>query len=148
MMSLQELSDRREIDDLLIRYCHAIDTHDWALLDTVFMPDSVIDYTVFGGPRGRYPEIREFLADSLPRQAHSQHVISTSRVLLDGDRATASTICTNPMGVPQPDGSVHHTTYHLWYIDEIVRTPAGWRLAARTEKVSHQDNPPPPAPGG
>jgi len=144
MMTLQELSDRREIDDLLIRYCHAIDTHDWALLDTVFTPDAEIDYTVFGGPAGRYqPEIRAFLADALPRAAYAQHAISTSRILLDGDRATGSTICTNPMGMPQSDGTVHHVTYHLWYIDEITRTPQGWRLTRRSEKVSHVDNPVP-----
>lgn len=144
MMTVQELSDRREIDDLLIRYCHAIDTCDFDLLDTVFTPDAVIDYSAFGHPRGRYPEIRAFLAGALPGLAHSQHAISTSRVLLDGDRASATTICTNPIGIRRPDGSVHHTTYHLWYVDELVRTPAGWRLATRIERGSHIDNPAPP----
>jgi hypothetical protein len=28
-LSIQELSDRAEIDQLLARYCHALDERDW-----------------------------------------------------------------------------------------------------------------------
>jgi hypothetical protein len=28
-LSIQEISDRLEIEQLLIRYCHAIDERDW-----------------------------------------------------------------------------------------------------------------------
>ena len=34
-LSLQQISDRIEINDLLIRYTRAIDQKDWELLDTV-----------------------------------------------------------------------------------------------------------------
>jgi ketosteroid isomerase-like protein len=140
MMTLQELSDRREIDDLLIAYCHAIDSHDWDALDGVFTPDAVIDYTVFGGPRGLYPEIKLFLADVLPRAAYAQHIISTSQVRLQGDHATARTICTNPMGAREPDGSIRHMVYALWYIDELARTERGWRITRRHEEISYTQN--------
>ena len=144
-MTLQELSDRREIEDVLIAYCHAIDAHRWDELDRVFTPESVIDYTVFGGPRGHYPEIKAFLADALPRFAYAQHIISTSQVKLDGDRATARTICTNPVGIREDDGSVRHAVFALWYVDELVRTIDGWRISFRTEEVSHTENVPPRA---
>ena len=48
-MSLEEISDRLEIQDLLVAYSYAIDSRDWAALDDVFTPDAHIDYTVFGG---------------------------------------------------------------------------------------------------
>jgi hypothetical protein len=32
MLSLQEISDRLEIQDLLARYSHAVDQRDWAAL--------------------------------------------------------------------------------------------------------------------
>ena len=44
-LSLQEISDRIQINDLLVRYTVAIDTQDWKLLDTVFLPDATVDYT-------------------------------------------------------------------------------------------------------
>ena len=43
-VSLQELSDRLEINDLLIRYTRAIDTRDFELLDSCFLPDAAVDY--------------------------------------------------------------------------------------------------------
>jgi len=41
-------ADRAEIDDLLARYCFAIDRRDWAGLREVFAVDAVITYS---GPR-------------------------------------------------------------------------------------------------
>ena len=51
-MSLQEISDRLEIQDLMVRYSYAIDNRDWDALDDVFTPDAHIDYSVFGGSVG------------------------------------------------------------------------------------------------
>lgn len=140
MMTLQELADRREIDDVLIAYCHAIDSHHWDELDGVFTPESFIDYTVFGGPKGHYPEIKRFLAGTLPTLAYAQHIISTSRIVLCGDRAMGRTICTNPVGLREADGSVRHAVYALWYVDVLARTPEGWRIMDRREEISHTEN--------
>ena len=35
-MSMQEISDRLEIQDLMLRYSYAIDSRDWDALDHVF----------------------------------------------------------------------------------------------------------------
>ena len=39
-MTPQEVADRAEIHDVIVRYGWAIDTKDWALLDTVFTDDA------------------------------------------------------------------------------------------------------------
>jgi hypothetical protein len=52
-LSPREISDRIQIQDLLVRYTRAIDTKDWALLDTCFLPDAQVDYTATGGIAGR-----------------------------------------------------------------------------------------------
>ena len=52
MMSLQEMSDRLEIQDLFARYSFAIDDRNWDALDSVFTPDAAIDYTETGGAKG------------------------------------------------------------------------------------------------
>ena len=137
ILTLEQISDRREIDDVLIAYCHAIDAGIWDQLDAVFTPDAWVDYTVFGGPADHYPAIKAFLAEALPRFAYTQHIISTSQVELDGDRASARTICTNPTGIRDEDGHVRHVVFALWYVDELVRTPEGWRISHRREEISH-----------
>ena len=63
--SLQEISDRLEINDLLSRYTFAIDNKDFDALDAVFTPDATIDYTTSGGIKGRYPEVKAWLAKAL-----------------------------------------------------------------------------------
>jgi hypothetical protein len=142
MPSLEELSDRLEIQDLLVSYSHAIDFKNFDELDDVFTPDAFIDYTVFGGPKGQFPEIKEFLQNTMPMFKSYFHLIATSKVTIDGDTATGVTICHNPMVFPLPDGGEHVFVCGLWYHDKYVRTPAGWRIAERIEEKSYVENMP------
>lgn len=142
MMSLQELSDRREIDDLLIRYCTFIDQLDIDRLDEIFTPDVALDYSESGVPVMNLEDTKAYFRRALKRFTHSQHIISTSMITLNGDRATGRTICVNPMGLPLSDGTIAHMTFYLWYVDELVRTPLGWRISSRREEVSHRENVP------
>ena len=57
MLSLEEISDRLEIQQLLIDYSTAIDRKRFDDLDRVFTPDAYIDYRVTGGIDGRFPEV-------------------------------------------------------------------------------------------
>ncbi len=50
-LSIQEISDRIRINDLLVRYTLAIDTKDYDLLDRVFRPVARVDYSTSGGIR-------------------------------------------------------------------------------------------------
>jgi len=132
-LSLQEISDRIEIDDLLIRYTKAIDQKDWQLLDTVFTPDAELDYVSSGGIKGRYPEVRAWLEKALAIFAVTAHYVTNSEVTLQGDRASARTAVYNPMFFGNPDGSMHHFAVGAHYVDELVRTAQGWRIAKRRE---------------
>ena len=132
-LSLQEVSDRIEIQDLLVRYTRAIDEKDWGLLDQCFVPDAQLDYRSSGGIQGAYPEVRGWLEKALAPFPMTVHYITNSEVRLDGDRATARTAVLNPMGFGNPDGSLHLFTVGAYYVDELVRTPEGWRIASRRE---------------
>ena len=140
-MTLQEVSDRFEIQDLLIRYSTCIDTRDFDGLDQVFTPDAFIDYTALGGAKGNLKETQEFLKRSMKLFKSFQHMIANLAVELDGDRATARTICHNPM-VMDRDGEEHIFICGLWYVDELVRTDAGWRIQKRVEERCYVDNMP------
>jgi 3-phenylpropionate/cinnamic acid dioxygenase small subunit len=133
-LSLQEISDRIEINDLLIRYTRSIDDKDWELLDSVYTPDADIDYTASGGVAGKYPEIREWLAKALAIFPKTVHFIGNSEIELDGDRATGRTFVYNPMAIPKEGGEIDMFTVAAYYIDELIRTDAGWRIAKRSEE--------------
>ena len=136
-MSIREISDRIEINDLLIRYTVAIDKKDYELLDTCFTPDAQVDYTTSGGTKGAYPEVRKWLEQALSVFPITMHFISNSVVEIDGDRATARTYVINPMVFVNPDESQHIFTVGAYYNDELVRTDDGWRIAERFEEQAY-----------
>src|ERR1700722_11483017 len=133
MLSQQEVSDRLEIQDLFARYSFAIDDRDWDGLDDVFTADAIIDYTEAGGARGTLPEIKIYLESALARFSGFQHLVATTKLELHGDTAYSRTILFNPM-VLDKDGGKHVFFVGLWYVDELVRTPKGWRINHRREK--------------
>jgi hypothetical protein len=133
-LSAQEVADRVEIDDLLVRYTTAIDTKDWALLDTCFTPDAHVDYTTSGGVAGAYPEVRAWLEKALSIFPITIHAISNSRITLEGDRASGRTLVDNPMVLPKGEGGAFVFTVYAYYDDEFVRTEQGWRIARRVEQ--------------
>jgi hypothetical protein len=51
VLSLEQISDRVEIEDVLTRYCYAVDDREWDLYRGLFTPDAVIDDRVTGGFR-------------------------------------------------------------------------------------------------
>lgn len=132
--SLQELSDRLEINDLLVRYTKAIDEKNWDLLDRVFTADATIDYSSSGGVAGPLPEVKRWLERGLAAFPETLHLIGNSEVELEGDRARAKTAVYNPMFFAKPQGGRHHFAVGAYYLDELVRTPEGWRIASRLER--------------
>lgn len=136
-LSIREISDRIQINDLLVRYTRAIDTKDWNLLDTCFLPDADVDYTATGGIAGKYPEVRAWLAKALAPFPITVHYITNSIVTITGDTAKARTLVYNPMFFGNPDGSLHDFTVGATYVDELVWTADGWRIAKRGEDAGY-----------
>ncbi len=130
MLSLAEVSDRLEIQQLLVDYSTAIDQRRFDDLDRIFTPDAYIDYRVMGGIDGRYPEVKAWLAQVLPNFPAFCHMVGNFDIKLDGDTATGRTMCLNPMKLSD-DGQILFCA--LWYIDEFVRTADGWRMTRRVE---------------
>ena len=144
-LSLEQISDRIEIDDLLVRYTMAIDQKDWALLDQCFTADAHLDYTSAGGIAGDYPKVRAWLEKALAPFAMTVHYITNSTVKLAENSATARTAVLNPMGFQQEDGSMHQFTVGAYYNDKLVRTTDGWRIVERIEESAFMEGTLPPA---
>ena len=139
----QELSDRTEIMDTLIRYAQAIDTKAFDLLADVFTPDAHVDYTTSGGIAGKYPEIRAWLEKALTPFPAYLHALSNTTFRFEGDSAHTRTYFVNPMAFPV-DGGLHTFTVYGFYVDRLVRTADGWRIAKRTEEQAMMEGTLPP----
>ena len=130
----QELADRAEISDVIVRYGWAIDTKDWELLDTCFTADAEVDYSSNpGGKKGPYKQIRSWLEKMISAFPITQHLMSNIDAKLDGDRATCRTMVTNPQGAATKEGGLHFFFVGARYDDQLVRTADGWRIKLRVE---------------
>ncbi len=136
MLSLEEISDRLEIQQLLTDYSTAIDNRRFDDLDMVFTPDAYIDYTALGGIEGHYPEVKKWLAEVLPNFPVYAHMLGNFSVRIDGYKASSRVICFNPMVLGGDRDQVLFCG--LWYDDEFVRTPEGWRMTRRVETKTVQ----------
>jgi SnoaL-like domain len=133
MLSLAEISDRLEIQQLLTDYTSAIDQRRFADLDRVFTAEAYIDYRATGGIDGRYPQIKTWLAEVLPTYfAGYAHMLGLPALHIDGDTATARTFCFNPMVFTGEQAAT--MVIGLWYEDEFARTADGWRMTRRVEE--------------
>lgn len=135
MKTLQELSDRLEIQDLVTAYSYAIDFHRFDDLDAIFTADATLDFTATGGIAGPLPDVKAWLASVLPNFGGHQHLVATSQVTLDGAAARARTICHNPMWFA--DDAQPPLYVGLWYHDTFARTPDGWRITSRVQQKGY-----------
>lgn len=134
-MTVQEISDRLEIQELIARYSVALDSRDYDALDELFTVDAVLDYTATGAIRGSLAEMKAFIHEAFTMFAGTQHLTTSTTIRFtdDGDTAHAKSACHNPM-VFGGDLAPKMMIVGLWYVDTLVRTPEGWRFKERVEQ--------------
>jgi ketosteroid isomerase-like protein len=140
--TLEELSDKLEIQELAYEYSEAIDQKDFDRLDAVFTADARIDYSAMGGAKGSYAEVKKFLEGTLPLFDDYYHMVTNLHIKLDGDSACGRVMCFNPLVMPVPDKTPQMMFLGLFYLDKYVRTEGGWRICERTEERSWDYNVP------
>lgn len=131
MLSLSEISDRLEIQQLLVDYSTAIDNKSFDDLDAVFTDDAYIDYRVTGGIDGHYPQVKAWLAEVLPNFPAYSHMLGNFDIKISGDTAVSRAICFNPMVFDVEKKQILFVG--IWYEDELIRTADGWRMSKRVE---------------
>ncbi len=144
MLSQQELSDRFEIQDLVFRYAHLVDSRQFDELRELFTEDAFIDYSVYGGSVGDLETTIAFLKKAVATSTfpNCQHLNANVQVTIHGDSASGRVMCFNPMEMAMPDGGTHTFMLGLWYVDEYRRTAGAWRISRRVEEKSWAFNTP------
>jgi hypothetical protein len=112
MKTLQEISDRIEIEELFVKYAYAIDERNYDELDDVFTPDAVFDGTPLGGPKGSIQVMKPWLKEALAKYPGFQHVATSTKIEIKGDEAFTKTVCFNPM-VTKDNGGVDTELFFL-----------------------------------
>lgn len=132
---LRLLLDRLEIRDLATRYFSAADRRDFADLIGCFVPGTTVDYSDLLPVAAATPieavaaTIDEAMAANY---GPTQHFMGNHTCTVDGDSAAAETYCLaiHQYLDPTIDGGGRPTSA-LRYIDRLVRTAEGWRIAHR-----------------
>jgi len=133
LADLARVVDERAIVDLTIRYCSAIDGRRFDELREVFVVDAVADYGRAGRCDG-VDAIIETCTRALGPLDASQHLVTNHQVRLDGPQASAECSFSAQHVRRAAEGGPHLTIAGI-YIDELVRTEAGWRIRHRTLRV-------------
>ena len=142
-MTLDEVSDRLEIQEVMARYCQTIDRGDWDSFRSLFTANAVLDFTAFGGPVGDVETLIAFIQPALASAKASHHMVSTVVIDLDGDTANVRSAGHVPITLALPQDGEHTSFSGLWYNDVFVRTSTGWRIKSRQQERAWTFNMPP-----
>jgi 3-phenylpropionate/cinnamic acid dioxygenase small subunit len=142
-LAREQISDRVEIEDVLTRYCYAVDDRDWDAYRALFTRDAIIDDRVTGGLQSGVEEHIQYLRRALSKVVLSQHAISTVRIDLSVDSAQVRAHCSCPMVVDLGEAKTHVFFQGLWYRNSLARTHAGWKIAQLVEEGYWTYNMPP-----
>ncbi len=125
---VQRLEDLMAIHQLFIDYGEHLDAGNFDAYADLFAADGEVLLGPLGRAKGREAIkalMTEMLAD---RVGTTYHLISSPRVVLDGDRATSTVMWTvlarSGTNTPEIPSVGRH-------VDELVRTAEGWRFQRR-----------------
>jgi ketosteroid isomerase-like protein len=127
-LTIQELSDREEIRETILRWSRAVDTSDWDLLRQSYTEDAVTDFRVLGIRETSGPAVQAYLESVDADYTAMHHLLSniTFHEVVE-DYARTSTLVYATV-VPK-----NAQLFHIgaWYHDELGRTADGWRIRTR-----------------
>lgn len=127
----RELQDVADITTAINRYSLAIDMRRWPLMDEVFHPDGEI---VMGDMRFTARDGVAYIRACIEYCSITHHANSNVMVDLDGDSAQAITAVRAWHRGGRDDAVTLECVGH--YLDDFVRTRAGWRIVRRDERVT------------
>ena len=140
--ALQALLDREAVGNVLHRYAKAIDTKDWALLETVFTEDVEADFRSFGGrevQKGRANWVG-IVKGTIAGLDATQHLTGNHVAHVDGDTATLNAYIIAAHWFHDARGDAEYTVGGDYDI-ELRREADGWRICRYTLNVAwHRGN--------
>ena len=136
---VEALADRAEITEVRQRFAWALDTRDWALLESLFTAEVDADLAAMGIPAGPIAARDLVAAFQHPfarsrQEMGTQQLYGPSLVELDGDTASARTYLLGHHHVAGLTGG-EDVELRAAYLDRLRRTDSGWRICATSIQV-------------
>ncbi|MEO6717028.1 MAG: nuclear transport factor 2 family protein [Novosphingobium sp.] len=125
---LTELRDRVAIEDVLYRYCHAVDRCDAELLRGVYWPGAIDDHIFW---QGKAEDFVDFCIPVLQSRDQTMHSITNVMIRIDGDEARVQCYYRAYERVRRKDGSANDLTMYGRYLDRMEKRSDEWRIAER-----------------
>lgn len=126
---VSRLIDKQQITEICYRYGLALDTRDWALLRSCFTAD-VVGHYGRPDPYLGYEAIELLCRTTIESLSVTQHLIGNVLIELDGDVARCSCYL-QAQHVGRGDADGEQFIFAGRYLDHLVRTVDGWRIAER-----------------
>jgi ketosteroid isomerase-like protein len=124
--ALKELLDKQALQELVIRYCRAVDRADGELFLSCYHPDGYDEHGPYSGsPAEMLAKLKKTTMD--PKNVTVQHSISNSIFEIQGDIAYGETYFQTRR--PDADGELSMSTGR--YVDKYERRGGEWRIAYR-----------------
>jgi hypothetical protein len=130
-MDIYAAADHIEIQQVLYRYCRAVDRGDEALLSSVYHPGAVDRHGAYQGTGEAFAAMLVSSMDRAPRVG--QHHITNVLIELDGDAADVESyfLALHPLG-DSSSGEASHVPVTGRYLDRFERRDGAWKIADRT----------------
>ncbi|MGE2835721.1 nuclear transport factor 2 family protein [Mycobacterium sp. SMC-4] len=117
--------DTLEIENLLTRYCRAVDSKDWPLYRSLFTDDARVDYSAAGLFTGTCDDAVAYLERHQAAISVGMHYVTNVESRVDGGTAHVVAMWFNAVALPhKPDITFFGGRWH----NEMTRTPQGWRI--------------------
>lgn len=131
-LSIEQINDRIEIEELLARYSRALDYRRFEELESIFTPEAEFDAGGLGHPVGP-ANIRAMIEGTIGHLDATQHLVGKSLIEFseDGDTAEVRTYLISQHIREATEGPIKHYFLGGEYADRVVRTPDGWRIRYR-----------------
>jgi hypothetical protein len=134
------LEDRAEIEDLLSRYCMALDTKNWAEFPMILTEDVRWDYSdEFGTAHQGRDKVVAAISEAIDPHPACMHAALMTRIWPTGPDTAEG--FSHVMSISVLDGATvpatSQTTFSVFcsWLDHYVRTVDGWRIKQRKLKV-------------
>jgi SnoaL-like domain len=128
MATLQELSDKQEISEVVLRYCRGVDRFDFRAVRDCYHSDGIDHHTGYDGDADGYVA---WLPTVLTRFDGTMHHVGNQLVEVRGDVAVCESYGNaHHWGTPADDPTRNFIS-GFRYVDRMERRDGVWRIAER-----------------
>lgn len=121
---LRELLDKRDIEEVLMRYARGIDRRDRDLIEATFHPDAV------AGVEGSGKKLADYMLRLTPDDPCYTHYMCNQLIEVEGDRAYSETYFISVWELER-EGKWYTRFRGGRYIDRFERRDGKWRILHR-----------------